>query len=114
MQFRIIESEGINYEQAKKDYMNGLHGQKFRDKYNLGTSAYVGLLKQFREDGVCIYNNKMDAKYYYYNKKNDSYDVRRRIGGNGNMKHFGSYKTEIEAINRVDELNKNNWEGFIL
>ena len=113
MQFRISEGKGINYEQAKKDYIEGLHGVKFRDKHNLGLSAYNRLLKRFREEGITIYNNKLDAKYYYHSKKADVYVVCRRIGVSGKFHYFGNYKTEDEAKARVEELKANNWEGLL-
>lgn len=118
LSFNIIEQKQINYDEAKKDYAGGLIGKEFREKYNIGGSAYLRLLKRFREDGLPVPVNKnyrkrrkKDGKYYYPVHGNRYYSVKKCI--NGRLIHFGTCKSEAEAKKMVIGLKKSNWEGLL-
>ena len=116
MEFNIVESKTLNYEEVKQAYLNGIRGNRLRKKFGIGRSQYTRLLNRFREDGIIIPKKGNVAinntpKYYYNNICNGIpyWTVSRTI----NYKHhyFGHYKTEAEAQQRVKELQENNWDG---
>ena len=118
MKFSIREGNPINYDDVKQDYINGLVGNKLMAKYGIGSSQYTSLLKRFREDGIPI--NKQgeispvkEPKYYHkmVSKCNMYFVVKRTI--EGVLYYGGVYKTEIEAKQRVNELNNIGWESCL-
>ena len=44
MKFTIKDGDYIDYEAAKKDYVNGLIGEKLQKKYGISSKAYGTLL----------------------------------------------------------------------
>ena len=118
MEFRIVEQKSINYEAVKQAYLNGIRGRKLMDMFGIGSSQYTRLLRDFREDGInvprqghCSINKP--AKWYTCESygKYTYYVVKRVI--NGKRYVFARFKTEKEAINKVEELKQNNWDGLI-
>lgn len=121
IRFNIVEQNSIDYEQAKKDYINGIRGNRLRNKHQIGRSQYIRLLTRFKDDGVPVPLRRTPInEKQHYNPKNYS-----RVLGKGNpafqvvktikgKKHtFGNYKTEAEAQIRVNELRQNDWDGLL-
>ena len=118
MEFKIVDGTALDYESAKKAYLNGVRGNKLRKMFNIGTSQYRTLLNRFREDGITIpKKGKVDInnspRYYHKHlcKGKTYWTVTRTV--NWKKVYFGHYKTEAEAKARVKQLEKNNWEGLI-
>ena len=118
MNFKIKEQNSIDYEEAKKAYTSGIKGNKFRKMFNLGSTAYNNILKEFRAEGIPVKNSKppkvkREPKHYQRNlSKGISYwTVTKMI--NGKLHYFGHYKTKAAAQQRVQELKANNWEGLL-
>ena len=117
MNFKIKEQKTINYNQAKEAYQQGIKGKKLRRMFNLGTSQYMALLKDFRAEGLPVKttSNKPKReikKYYKHLCKGITYWSVSKIK-NGETHYFGHYKTQAEAEARVKELKENNWEGLL-
>lgn len=65
-------------------------------------------IKQLPEE----YQEKFKDNYkHYYKTRNGGYKITKYI--NGKEHWFGSYKTEKEAQERVEELKKNNWDNMV-
>lgn len=108
--FTISDGDKIPYESIKQDYINGLRGDKLREKYNLTTKRYSGLLKDFEADGVQTGRRQKKyrkPKYFSYNQNQKSYVVQKTI--NGERIYGGTFKRRIDAEQRVKELNANGW-----
>ncbi|MBR0059629.1 MAG: hypothetical protein IJP99_10685 [Methanobrevibacter sp.] len=118
MNFKIVDGNPIDYEEVKKDYLNGIVSKALCKKHNIGTSQYLRILKRFREEGVIgkgrIYRNGVtNPKWYRTTTSSNgtkSYEVRRMF--NTKMYTFGRFKTEEEAQARVEELKSNGWDGL--
>lgn len=114
--FNIVEQEGLDYEEAKTAYLNGIKGMRFRKMFGIGTSQYTRLLERFREDGIPItpiggvYRGK-PKNYYCINVQYGYWVVCKWF--NRKKHYFGMYKSEAEAKARVEELKKNNWNGLL-
>lgn len=118
MNFKIVEGVSLDYDEAKKAYLNGIRGVNLRKMFNIGSSQYQRLLTRFREDGIIIPRKGnvsvgKQPKYYYRNlcKGRSYWTVSRTI--NWKRHYFGHYKTQAEAKAKVKELEANNWEGLL-
>lgn len=117
LSFNIVEQKQVDYDAVKQDYLNGIIGMELREKHGLGGSAYLRLLKRFREEGIPVPNKSpkksRKCKYYYreFKRGKPYWSVRKWI--NGEVVWFGGYWTEAEAKQRVKELRENNWEGLL-
>lgn len=115
--FRIVEQKQADYEEMKQAYLKGVRGVNLRKMFNLGTSSYTRLLRDFRADGIIIPRKgnvktvNHAPKYYHKHlcKGRHYWTVSRTV--NYKKVYFGHYATESEAIQRVKELQENNWEG---
>lgn len=118
MNFNIVEKKESSYEDMKEAYLNGIRGKQLREMFDIGSSAYTRLLKEFREDGIIVPhrgNNKINKpiKNYYYRVINGIgyWVVSKKI--NYKTYYFGHYHSKAEAEERVKELKQNNWEGLL-
>lgn len=113
--FKIVEnSETVNYEDFKKDYMgNELTVDQIRKKYNLGNCAYYGLIKKVEEE-TGFYRKKTNKTKntrepkYYTGDKYRGYSVQKII--NNKRFYFGNYRTIDEAKKVVEWLKEHNWD----
>lgn len=121
IRFNIIEQDGLDYEQAKQDYLKGIKGVNLQRKHGIGISQYTRLLDRFRDDGIPVpkYKQPVSSKSHY-NPKNYGrvlgkgkpvFQVSKTI--KGKKYTFGNYKTEALAQKRVKELRASNWEGLL-
>ena len=114
MDFKIREQESIDYEAIKQAYLDGVRGNRLRKMFGLGTTAYVTLLKDFRNEGIEVKrgcsSKKKESKYYHRNicKGKFYWCVTRWI--DGELHYYGQYKSKAEAEKRVEELKLKNWE----
>ena len=105
LNFKIVEQKEVPYETLKEAYLNGLRGDRFREKFGMGTCQYTRLLRDFREDGIIIPKrgktaiNKEIRWYSHEGSANYDYYVVKRIV-NGKRHIFGRFKTEAEAKHR--------------
>ena len=118
LNFRVVDGNSVDYDTLKEDYLNGIIGDKLCKKHGIGKTQYNTLLKRFKEEGIFIgkkfYGNGVKHPRWYRilkGKNNTYYQVRRMF--NKKMYKFGTYKTEEEAIKRVEELEANGWEGLV-
>ena len=51
---------------------------------------------------------ELDRPRQYVYARNSGFQIQKKI--NGEVKHFGMFKTLDEALKKRDELIKNNWE----
>lgn len=118
MNFKIVEQDTINYEQAKQDYIKGLRHNNFCEKHGIGKSQYLRLLKRFQEDGVPVNMKRTPIhKKKHYNPTNVYRFLSKGIGYwrvskiiNGKTHYFGTYKSKAKAEKKARELKDNNWE----
>ena len=114
--FNIVEQKGLDYEEAKKAYLDGVKGMRFRKMFGIGTSQYKRLLERFREDGIPVHQRGGvyygTPKYYYCTKEREDYFIVCKWI-NRKKHYFGFYNSEEEAKARVEELKKNNWNGLL-
>lgn len=107
MKFTIRDGDYIDYEAAKKDYVNGLIGEKLQKKYGISSKAYGTLLKDFEADGVKT-NRRPKQKIYkkptyvYYDKRTKYYKVERTR--RGVRDYQGCFKNKKDAEQKVREL----------
>lgn len=108
MKFTIRDGDYVDYEQAKKDYVNGLVGERFREKYGISTKAYSTLLKDFEAEGIKTGRKPKKKKIYkkptyvYYDKRTKYYKVERTR--RGVRDYQGCFKNRKDAEEKVKEL----------
>ena len=121
IRFNIVEQSCINYKKKKKDYIDGISGNRLKNKHQIGNSQYKRLLKRFSEDGVSVpLRRTPTSEKPRFNPKNYSrvlgkgkpfFQVSKTI--KGKKYTFGNYRTEALAQKRVRELRASNWNGLL-
>lgn len=116
LNFNIVDGNPVDYDEVKKDYLNGIISDELCEKHGMGKSQYSRLLKQFKEEGIYITikrNGVKNPRWYCILKKGEKKTYRVQRMFNKKLYKFGTYKTEEEAKKRVEELKANGWEGLL-
>ena len=116
--FNIIEGDytlTFPYEEIKEDYYNSsLLVEEIKKKYQLSKGDWKRFRKQLKEEGLplkTVRNRMGTGKYFYWCEKRGMYKVQRHF--KRKTVFFGYYPTEEAAQARIDELNRNGWEGYL-
>ena len=116
--FTIRDGTYLDYDSAKQDYLDGIRGKTLQEKYDMSTSSYKKFLRDLREEGITTprrggYNKLIAPRYYTKVVTHGStyYVVKRII--NKETIYGGYYKNEEDAIERVKELEANNWDNKV-
>ena len=118
MNFRIVENPdpGYDLEEVKKDYLNPeIPVKEIIRKYGITPGTWLTILKHWKTEGVPMrsnHNRTKTPRYYYFNNRTKKWHVNRCI--RGKQYNFGSYKTEMEAKERVKGLEATKCEGRII
>ena len=115
VRFNIVESRSAEhfnniYEKVKEDIQNGMLVKDIMAKHNIGNGRWIKFRKQLIADGLLTSTQQRfdRAKYYYYNKHNDAFQVVRTI--DHRKTHFTCCKTEDDAKYIVKRLNELGWD----
>lgn len=118
--FNIVEGVSVHdtydLNELKKDYLNveEYSVEDIKAKYGLTHGQWLTALERLKNAGVSPRTNVRYARYYthinYYGSV--KYRVNRWI--NGKMYYFGRFDSEKEAKKRVEELNRNGWDGLLI
>lgn len=74
--------------------------------WDLGEFVYIE--KENKYNHMQLPPRELDRQMQYvYRHTNGGFRIQKKV--NGKLKHFGHFKTLEEALNRRDELIKNNW-----
>ena len=124
MNFNIIDgNDDIDYDSILEDYQNlDLTVREIKEKHGISDGRWQTITRHWREQGIPLrgrMNRKKHryiatpfaSKNYTYDKRNGVYKVYKKIEGKTYL--FGSYGTEEEAKQRVEELKKNKWNGLL-
>ena len=116
MKFKIIEGDEF-YNTHKQEfirlYKKGLSNEEMLNHFHITRSQYDGFRKKLYREGKLTdtdFKNRLakirqrKAKYYFYNKQQKLYTVKK------NHKHYASFKSEEHAKRYVEEMNKINWD----
>ena len=114
IQFNIIEGidETDLFEAIKEDYYNtNLSVEEIRNKHDVSLTKWRTLfIKRLKENNLPL-RKKPKGKYYYWDKNRGMFKVQRHIKNKPIF--FGYYSTEEEVKERIEELNRNGWEGYL-
>ena len=116
--FKIIEGDyalHFPYEKIKEDYYNSdILVREIMAKYQLSKGDWKRIREQIKKEGLPLktsYNRLGTGKYYYYDKKRGDWKVQRHF--KRKTVFFGYYSSEEEAKERVEELKRNGWDGYL-
>ena len=109
--FRVIENDyddESNYDNFIREYNKGTQMSDIQSKLGLSNYMYCKYRKIALKSGK-IHNRKTNnAKYYYY--VNGNWLISKWDSKSKKRVYYGRFKTKEEAIKRVEELKKNNWD----
>lgn len=112
--FNIVEQdtskkEYYEYEELIRLYNKGLKTQEIMDTIGLTKYKYNKHKQEALSEGRIRSRQDMRNPKYYYKTSTGHYQIIKIEPKSKKRRCYGTYNTEEDVRNRVDELIKNNW-----
>lgn len=104
--FRIIkDNEHYGWYDNIRD---ALHDRDMLESCDWDLGEFVYIEKENKYKNMILPPKELDRQMQYVYKANGGFRIQKKL--NGELKHFGYFKTLKEALEKRDWLIENNWE----